>query len=390
MITVIFVLKKIILPLLLLHSLTSCGRVYFPIEISSTPRSERLENQEKISLKIVPMKTETVKDANSDPYRRYVVDAGNPSVAAKFLKVEHALVESFPTSNDPGPYVIGVGDVISLGRIFVNETGTSSIFVTEIIVKEDGYINIIEVGAVRASGLTQNQLEDKIYSKFIEKNIDRNFEISITGFNSKQVLVVVQSTSEMVPKVIPFVSTPMYLESIITELDLKTSLGSDVKIVLLRQGVEYVFSASNLLQSSETKYRLYPNDKIFVQPLNYKSESVLIVGETGAQKIVPINSFLRPTLSDTLFSGMTLNNVTSDFSQIYVIRERKKVFNAFHLDITNPARIRIASKFEMRPDDIVFVATQPLSLYSRTLSQILGSTGLTLQARDTIRTEIGN
>ena len=42
----------------------------------------------------------------------------------------------------------------------------------------------------------------------------------------------------------------------------------------------------------------------------------------------------------------------------------------------------------MRPDDIVFVATQPLSLYSRTLSQILGSTGLTIQARDTIRTEL--
>ena len=41
----------------------------------------------------------------------------------------------------------------------------------------------------------------------------------------------------------------------------------------------------------------------------------------------------------------------------------------------------------MRPDDIVFVATQPLSLYSRTLSQILGSTGLT-SARDTIRNEI--
>ena len=50
----------------------------------------------------------------------------------------------------------------------------------------------------------------------------------------------------------------------------------------------------------------------------------------------------------------------------------------------------LSNMFEMRPDDVVFVATQPLSLYSRTLSQILGSTGLTLQARDTIRTEIGD
>ena len=67
----------------------------------------------------------------------------------------------------------------------------------------------------------------------------------------------------------------------------------------------------------------------------------------------------------------------------------KNKTKAYHLDISNPARIAIAKRFEMRPDDIVFVATQPLSLYSRTLSQILGSAGATLQARDTIRTEIG-
>ena len=73
-----------------------------------------------------------------------------------------------------------------------------------------------------------------------------------------------------------------------------------------------------------------------------------------------------------------------------LLRKSNKSFLAYHLDITNPTRVSLASKFEMRPDDIIFVAPQPLSLYSRTLSQILGSTGLTLQARDTLRSEIGN
>ena len=71
-------------------------------------------------------------------------------------------------------------------------------------------------------------------------------------------------------------------------------------------------------------------------------------------------------------------------------REKRNEFIAYHLDMSNPVRMSLAKEFEMRPDDIVFVATQPISLYSRTLSQILGSTGLTLQARDTIRTELGN
>ena len=99
---------------------------------------------------------------------------------------------------------------------------------------------------------------------------------------------------------------------------------------------------------------------------------------------------LRPSLSDTIFSVSVLNSTTSDFSQIYVLRKKKKSFQAFHLDITDPTRLSSANRFEMWPDDIVFLATQPLSLYSRTLSQMLGSAGLTLRARDSIRTEIGN
>ena len=116
----------------------------------------------------------------------------------------------------------------------------------------------------------------------------------------------------------------------------------------------------------------------------------MVVGETGTQRSVNINAIQRTTLADTIFNGSVLNTVSSDFSQNYVLRKKKTFFNAYHLDITSPTRASLARQFEMRPDDIVFVATQPLSLYSRTLSQILGSTGLTLEARDTLRTEITN
>ena len=151
-----------------------------------------------------------------------------------------------------------------------------------------------------------------------------------------------------------------------------------------------MFSLKKLILKPGKRFRLFPGDRVFVTTLNYRAEKVLLIGETGAQRAITINSITRPSLSDTVFAGNILNNVTSDFSQIYVLREEKKTFRAYHLDITNPTRVSLANKFEMRPDDVVFVATQPLSLYSRTLSQILGSTGLTLQARDTIRSEIGN
>ncbi len=45
----------------------------------------------------------------------------------------------------------------------------------------------------------------------------------------------------------------------------------------------------------------FSGDRISVEPLSYRKEKVLIVGETGAQRSIPINSDLRPSLSDAIF-----------------------------------------------------------------------------------------
>ena len=194
---------------------------------------------------------------------------------------------------------------------------------------------------------------------------------------------------DLVPRKIPYTNRPIYLESVLQTIKFSLSPGQDGKITLVRNNEQYVFSIKNLVENLRSKYRLFPGDKVVVKRLNYKKENVLIVGETGAQTSFPISAELRPTLSDTIFSGSVLNGVTSDFSQIYVLRKKKTRFDAYHLDITNPARISLANKFEMRPEDIVFVAAQPLTLYSRSLQQILGSIGLTQQSRDIVRSELG-
>ena len=366
--------------------INGCGRAYFPIELKTVSRAERDESQQTNKINIIAMTPKAITKANLQPYQRRVINAGNLEKPAKILSAEDALNENFPEKNDPGPYRVGIGDVINFGQIF-KQNDSSSLVKRDVVVKENGFVNIIEAGRIKAVGLTQSQLEDAIFAKLIENDGNRNFELSITGFNSKKILIV---NADRSLKALKYISSPMFLRDAISSLDLNIETGSDVKVTILRKEREYVFSLVKLLKNSGSKYRLYPDDKILVQPLNYRPETVLLVGETGAQMGIPINSFQRPTLSDTIFGARALNSVTSDFSQIYVLRKKGNEFNAYHLDITNPTRINFASKFEMRPDDIIFVATQPLSLYSRTLSQILGSTGLTLQARDTIKSEIGN
>ena len=245
----------------------------------------------------------------------------------------------------------------------------------------------MEFGRLKVEGLTQSELEEIVYQKFVQNGVLPNFEIELVGFNSKRIFVSAEAGS---PRTIPYTNVPIFLDDVLSQISVQNNTGTDSKITIYRGDKVYTLSLSKVSKDSNVKVRMKPNDRIYVAPIIFRKEAVLIIGETGAQKSIEISSFIRPTLADTMFGSSVLNNVTSDFSQIYVIRKQNKSFLAYHLDITNPTRVSLASTFEMRPDDIVFVATQPLSLYSRTLSQILGSTGLTLQARDTIRTEVGN
>tara|TARA_X000000950_G_C13887768_1_gene649576 strand:+ start:1504 stop:2679 length:1176 start_codon:yes stop_codon:yes gene_type:complete len=365
--------------------LGGCGQAYFPIQLNGISRSERTANQENTEVVIIPMTLETAKKANLEYYKRRVVKAGNLREPAKILPVSEAMQEFLPKQNDPGPYIMGIGDVISFTTFDKNNEDVTVLLTRDLVVKEDGYLYISPIGRIKAVGLSQLQLEDQIYQKFLEEDYGIDFELAITGFNSKNIIMISQKDG---PTKIPYLSRPIYLDELLSSSNIKTVPGSDIRIKILRGDNKYVVSMLNLFEKSRKKIRLFPNDKIFIEPLNYRKEHVLIVGETGAQRSTQINSIERQTLSDTLFGSPVLNTVTSDFSQIYVLRKNKKIFNAYHLDITDPTRINFASKFEMRPDDVIFVATQPLSLYSRTLNQILGSTGLTLQARDTLKAEL--
>ncbi len=365
--------------------LQSCGKAYFPIELKTASRSERGLGQQNLAVELISLTEETVTKANLTPYIRRVVKAGDLNMPARVIPVSQALKENFPIDNDPGPYVLGVGDELTYTQIVTAQNGAVSLVARKLFVSDDGFINIYEIGKVKAEGFTQAQLEDRIYRKLIENGKQGKFELIISGFNSKKIYVNIDN---LPPRHLQYTNQPIFLESVLSVIAVKQPPGLDSQITLMRNGSEFVFSLVNLLKISKRRFRVYPNDRIFISPLNYRKETVLLVGETGAQRAITINSFQRPTLSDTIFNGIGLNNITSDFSQIYVIRGKGKNSYAYHLDITNPARISLASTFEMRPDDIVFIGTQPLSLYSRALSQILGSSGLTIQARDQVRSEL--
>ncbi len=185
------------LSLCLLSILTSCGQAFFPIELKTVSRSERLQNQENKDVRLVAMTEKTVIEANRDRYIRRVIDAGDLNRAARFIPVEKVIKEFLPVSTDPGLYKLGVGDVITFGQIFFNNGRT--LVTRKFAVNEDGTVNIVSLGRIKVLGKTLSQLEDTISQRLVEEGIDNDFEVMVSGFNSKRILTVHDGAPVSIP-----------------------------------------------------------------------------------------------------------------------------------------------------------------------------------------------
>lgn len=86
--------------------------------------------------------------------------------------------------------------------------------------------------------------------------------------------------------------------------------------------------------------------------------------------IVNIDPEIRQTLADILFtSDGVLSARGANRSEVYLLRGSDPVV-AYHLDAQSPTRLIVADAMELRPNDILYVAEQPIVSFNRTLATL--------------------
>ena len=207
------------------------------------------------------MTTKNIKLANSVPYKRYIIEAGDLK-EPRSVPADLALVERHPIVNDPGPYLIGVGDVLGY-EVSIGNIGTQNSIVTRsLAVNEDGLINFFQLGRIRAECKKLTELEDLIYKKVVETGGNTEFNLIIKNFRSKHFSV----SLEMKTKSIPYTSTPIFIEQILGEISVSSTV--DEKIIF--RG-EKTLSYNNLIRNTSKKVRVFPGEGS-CNSLNYKKE----------------------------------------------------------------------------------------------------------------------
>ncbi|RMH39573.1 MAG: sugar transporter, partial [Alphaproteobacteria bacterium] len=298
-------------------------------------------------------------------------------------------------------------------------------------VQDDGTISIPDVGRVHVAGLTLAEAEDAIFDKLVAAGVNPVFSLEVSDFRSQRVTI---GGAVGKPAVVPITLSPLRLvEALNAAGGIQLADDEYASIRIFRNGRLYQIPVRDYYARAELQnLRLKDRDSIFVdtdfdvekaaayfeQQIRLSSlrhqervqalseltaemdfrrrqldevrglfmgqleldaverDYVYLAGEVGKQTRIALPFGRRATLADALYAdGGGFRIETGDARQVYVLRgagdaaEPGRV-TAWQLDLSNIGNMVLATRFELRPNDIVFVAEQPVTRWSRVIKQL--------------------
>ncbi len=438
-------LKKLVLAISV-AAVSGCGVAYISPKVAASDGKVR----------VLSLTADSVKAANSSAYYpkelpsvffanagggRGVRGAGaTPPPSLERQNRPSALEMRVPPAVTPGPYEIGVGDVLLLATKTPGSTveELSGLLAAQnsrqgYTVQDDGAIAVPEVGRVMVAGLTLEEAEAQLFQNLVENQIDPTFSLEIAEFNSKRVTIGGAVTA---PKIVPITLTPLTLdEALAAAGNISTTDLDYASIRVYREGTLYQIPLNAYLRQPELqKTRLVDGDNVYVdseyeldKAKAYFEEQITLANfrqQARVQALNELNSevslrraaleeeranfrdqlefdavdrdyvymtgevlknarFALPfgrkaSLADALYDSDGFENRTANPSQVYVLRGSPEPGNpdlvtAWHLNASNASNFLLATKMEMRPNDVVFIAEQPITRWNRVVQQLVPS-----------------
>ncbi len=347
------------------------------------------------------------------------------------------VVTRVPPSAPIAPYRIGVGDVVLLATATTGNTveELAGLLASQnqrqgYTVQDDGAIALASVGPVVLGGLTLQEAQDAIFNALVSSQIDPSFTLEITQFNAQRVSV---GGAVAAPRAVSITLRPLTLEdALVSAGGIQVQDQQAASIRIYRNGELFQIPLRVYLERPDVqKIRLAADDSIFVDEqfeltraeayfreqialaqitqstraqalaeleveltqrraqLNEARDSfnarlaadavdrdyVYLTGEVNNPGRFPMPFARKATLADALFGEGGLSTETSNPSQVYLLRGQDGTgqTTAYNLDFRNAANLVMATRLELRPNDVIFATEQPVTRWSRVVQQITPS-----------------
>ncbi|MEN2751571.1 polysaccharide biosynthesis/export family protein [Psychrobacter sp. FBL11] len=281
-------------------------------------------------------------------------------------------------SSNPMNYRIADGDILSIELVGYpdisssSSAGSSNPYASGFPVDQQGFIQFPMIGRIKASGLSVPQFTN-ILSARLQKYLKyADPQVKVINYRGNKFFI---DGAVRQPGEFNIEDAPVTLYGAISMAGGATETGDSNNIILNRNGKSYELGLQSLREMGSSANQIYLQDGDSIHVNSQSRNRVLVLGEFGQIEPIPILE-QGLSLSSVLGESRGLNASTADAAKIYIVRDNKQAqyTNIYYVDMQTITSFALANRFEMQPNDIVYVDPTGLTRWNRVISALLPST----------------
>jgi polysaccharide export outer membrane protein len=240
-------------------------------------------------------------------------------------------------------------------------------------VSADGFIQFPFVGPVKVAGLTEYQVRKVITQRIGAFVNDPQVTVRIQAYRHDRVYV---DGEVRTPGLQTMNDIPLTLPEAINRAGGFTVDADRSSITLTRKNVTTKINLPRLTRDGINPQSIMLQNGDLLRVANRNDSKVYLLGEV----LHTASQTMRDgelTLGDALGEAGGVTPESSNPRQIYVIRRGDQGrAEIYHLDAASPTAYVLASAFELKSHDVVFVDPAPVVRWNRVISMLLPSYGV--------------
>lgn len=287
-------------------------------------------------------------------------------------------------------YRVGPGDILSIivyehPELTIPAGAERSAAEAGHLVRPDGTIFYPFLGRINVAGKTIDEIRAQLAGGLSQFLTNPQVDVLIAAFNSKKVYITGAVGS---PGTLPINSVPMTIMDAISQVGGPSGDAFWHDMTLIRDGQEERLSLYALLsEGDQTQNRLLKDGDVLHVP-TAANKGIAMLGQVRSPGNLQMGRD-RLSLTDALSRAGGINETSASPSGIFVLRrqpeESDKLATVYQLDVSDATAFTVASRFQLEPQDIVYVTTAPLARWNRVISLLLPSLTLPGDLRGTSR-----
>ena len=287
-----------------------------------------------------------------------------------------------PSARSSWQYNIGVGDILSIivwdhPELTLPAGPQRSQLESGSIVNESGSIFYPYLGQVRVAGRLVGDVQRDLTERLQEYIPDPQIEVKVAAYNARKVVI---TGAIPAPQTLPITNIPLTL---LEAVNASGGLGENADgqhVSIRRNGTTSYVDLQSFLENGQASNNPILHGGDIVNVSTAAPTQAFILGKIKSPGIVDLGPD-GVSLTEAITQKGGLDEARADASGIFVFRNQSDRIDVFQLDATTPLAFVLATKFTLKPDDVVYIVADPAARWNDIISQLVPTIGAVRQAQ---------